>query len=190
MIRGYKFCIAALALLLVLMAWTDHASAQAAHARPGSALVFPVYDSRPHAGTVITVTNTNSSRLSCPNQFRKGDVCVHYTYFDSDDCLELDKTVCLTPGDTITLLADAHNPEGTVGWLWVEAQDPETFEAITYNYLVGSAILVWADQSGGQDRDFLWSYTPYSFRALVTDCSTEPVDDEASRCGFCFTDVD
>jgi len=180
MIRGYKFCIAALAVLALVTATTDVVRAQPAHARPGSALMFPVYDSRPSAGTLITVTNTNSSRVSCGNQYTKGDVCVHYVYFDSEQCLEFDKTECLTPGDTLTLLADKHNPEGTIGWLWVEARDPETGEAIDYDYLTGSAILVYAD---GDDQDFLWSYVPYTFRAQRPDCGPQ------SDCGYCYTDV-
>lgn len=182
--RGHRLCIAALALA-VLVVWAGPAAAQPAHARPASALFFPVYDSSPNAGTVISVTNTNSSRLSCGNGFRTGDVCVHYTYYDSEVCLEVDKTECLTPGDTLTLLADRHNPEGTRGWLWVEARDPETQEAIDFDYLVGSAIVVLA--GGGaeeEDTDFMWSYTPYAFRALVVDCPPEG----ESNCGFCFTD--
>lgn len=146
------------------------------HAIPASALIFPLFDSNPMKGTLISVTNTNTSTTSCGNGYKRGDICVHYVYVDGEDCSEFDRTECLTPGDTLTVIADLHNPHQVTGWLWVEARDPETLEPISYNHLIGSAIIVESD------LDFVWAYTPYSFRALVTG-------GEGSDCGFPFTDV-
>lgn len=180
MIRGFKAPALMLAIVAVALVSTDRASAaEPAHARPGSALFYPVYDAQANATTVITVTNTNSSRVSCQNNNRNGDVFVHFTYFDNEECREEDKGELLTPGDTLTLVTDVHVSNPTVGWLWVEAWDPEFQEAIDFDYLIGSAIIVKA----GQATDFLWSYTPYSFRGLRTT-------GDASACGFYFTDAD
>jgi hypothetical protein len=168
-----------LAALAAVLAGSDVASAGGAHARPGSALFYPVYDAQDNATTVISVTNTNSSKISCGNTFRNGDVLVHYTYFDSINCNEEDKSELLTPGDTLTVLTGEHVDNPTEGWLWVEALDPETQQAIDFDYLIGSAIIVKA----GQATDFLWSYTPFVFRGLVTT-------GDQSACNFYFTDTD
>jgi hypothetical protein len=70
--------------------------------------------------------------------------------------------VCLTPGDTITMIADQVNPNMEQGWLWVEAVDPETLEPIEFDHLIGSALVV------DTDLQFLARYIPYGFRSLCT----------------------
>jgi hypothetical protein len=147
--------------------------------QPASALIFPLVDSRTSHGTIISVTNTNSDRTQCDDStFRFGDVCLHYTYFGFDDsrsfCREFDLDECLTPGDTLTVLADQHNPNMEIGWLWVEARDPETGEAIQFNYLIGSALVV------DTELEFLSRYLPYGFKAWCVY--------GADRCGHGFTD--
>jgi len=153
------------------------------HAQTGSALIYPLFDSTPGVGTLISVTNTNTSTLSCGNGFVTGDICLHYIYFNKDeedeDCSEFDRFECLTAGDTLTVIADEHNPQQQVGWLWIEARDPETLQPMTFNSLIGSAIIVESA------LDFVWSYTPYIFKSTVTECSAGPQSD----CGFCFTDL-
>ena len=156
------------------------------HAVPASALIFPLFDSAPDRGTLISVTNTNSSRVSCGNTFLSGDIALHYTYFNNDadgNCYEFDRVEYLTPGDTLTIVADDHNPEMDEGWLWIETLDPETYEPITFNHIIGSAIIVEAGS------EFLWSYTPYAFRALVE----APCDGFDLPCGAqtrCINDLD
>lgn len=169
------------AVTLGVLAFGSAAFAQPVHSQPASALFFPVFDSGTNTDTLITVTNTNSSLVSCGNNNREGDVNIHYVYFNSVDCNEFDRTETLTPGDTLTVLASAHNPETEEGFLWIEAQDPETGEAIVYNYLIGSCHVV---KSGGAaaDGDFLWAYTPYGFVSEVVD-STD-------SCDRSFTDLD
>ena len=93
------------------------------------------------------------------------------------------RTEQLTPGDTLTILASVHNPEVEEGFLWVEAQDPETGDAIEYNFLIGSCHVV--KTTGGASGDFLWAYTPYGFTSEV---GTNPAG--ASDCGYNFTDED
>jgi len=155
------------------------------HARAASLLIFPLFDSRPDRGTLIAVTNTDTSRIPCPGFFLSGEICVHYNYIafseEAGICLEFDRVECLTPGDTLTVIADQHNPEQDQGWLWVEALDVNTLEPITHNALIGSAIIVESD------LDFVWSYTPYAFRSVVEPpCDNRPCG-EIDRC---VTEVD
>jgi hypothetical protein len=123
----------------------------------GSVLVYPLFDSTPGSGTVICVTNTFTSTLRCPDDHLEGDVVVHYTYYAGDTCLEFDRYEFLTPGDTLCVIADEHNPEGEIGFLVVMARSPVDNQPLEFNHLVGQAIVV---QSG---LNFSWSYIPVSF---------------------------
>ncbi|MBI1849240.1 MAG: hypothetical protein HYR85_02745 [Planctomycetes bacterium] len=132
------------------------------------------------------MTNTNDDRTYCPDDdFRAGDVVLHYVYIDGATWREFDRDEPLTPGDTLSVLADNHNPEMDSGFLTVKALDPVTLEAIDFDYLIGSAIVVQSD------FNFLWGYTPYSFRGNAdddtqTDCSRIPTDAD----GDGFADFD
>ncbi len=155
-----KVAVALLATMLVAAA----AKAQPAHLQPGSALVYPLFDSAPGAGTVICVTNLNDNREYCPDSdFRQGDVLVHYVYIDGETWAEFDRYEMLTPGDTLCVIADQHNPEGEKGFVYVSAMDPNTQTLSSFDYLIGSAIVVQAD------LNFLWQYTPYSFQSQVSE---------------------
>lgn len=185
------FAMALFAMLLFAMcvpatAQVFNGESPSIHAVPASVLIFPLFDSAPDRGTLISVTNTNSSRVSCGNTFLSGDIALHYTYFNNDangNCYEFDRVEYLTPGDTLTIVADDHNPEMDEGWLWIETLDPETYEPITFNHIIGSAIIVEAGS------EFLWSYTPYAFKALVE----APCDGFDLPCGSqtrCINDLD
>lgn len=152
------------------------AHADTLHAQPGSVMIFPLFDSTEMSNTLITVTNTNDDESLCANLRRRGDVEVHYSYIERDFCAESDTQIDLTPADTETVLARSHNPNFEVGYLLVEARDPETGLPIDFDFLIGSAIVVNAE------FDFEWSYTPYAFEALV---SGDPTD----SCGRTFTDT-
>lgn len=186
MIRGFRAPLMVLALVAATLVSSDLASAEelGAHARPGSALFFPVYDATDRANTVIAVTNTNSNRASCGNDHRSGDVVVHFTYYvgetgaGDESCLEEDRFEMLTPGDTLTVLTSQHVANDQRGWLWVEAIDPETQDAIDFDYLIGSAIIV----DLANEADFLWTYTPFVFRGTVTG-------GDQSACEHYFTDI-
>jgi hypothetical protein len=130
----------------------------------GSVLFFPLYDSAPGSGTVIAVTNTFTSRRACSDNRLEGDVRLHYTYFNGETCREFDRYEYLTPGDTFTVLADEHNPEGDRGYLIVIAQSP-VGGLLNFNHLIGQAILV---QAG---LDVAWSYNAFAVKALAGDAS-------------------
>ncbi len=153
--------ILALAMSVSIGWMTPEASAQPLHAEPGSVLIFPLFDSTAGNNTLLTVTNINEDERVCLpfNGFRKGDIQLHYVYF-SDVWAQSDTDENLTPADTLTVLARGHNPNQENGFLVVEARDPETNFPSTFNYLLGSAIVV------NSEFDFQWSYTPYAFESL------------------------
>lgn len=166
------FCVLAGALAVgALVAPTQ---AQPLHAQPGSVLIFPLYNSTAGNNTVLSVTNTNESELSCGNGFRQGDVELHYVYY-SETWQESDTDEDLTPADTLTVLARGHNPNFEMGFLIVEARDPELNLPIDYDWLIGSAIVV------NSEFDFQWAYTPYAFEGLAgsgaTDACNRPILD-------------
>lgn len=153
----------ALAMVLLCLGLAIGSSVAIAEApAAGSVLVYPLYDSAPGSGTVVCVTNTEVDTRICADDFREGAVMVHFTYFDGATCREFDRYEFLTPGDTMCIIADEHNPEGDAGYLVVMALDPTTLSPLHFNHLVGQAIVV---QSG---LNFAWSYTPLSFLAQGT----------------------
>jgi hypothetical protein len=174
-----KKMIGLLALSSLLLAMAPAAFAQPRHLTPGSVLIYPLYDSTPGAGTIICVTNTNDSRLFCPDSdFREGDIMVHYQYIDGETCQEFDRFEFLTPGDTTCVLADLHNPEQDLGFLVVSATDVQDMSRkVDFDYLIGSAIIVQSE------LNFLWSYTPYVFTG-------NPRESKPSYCDRVATDDD
>jgi len=161
-----------LVTVAALVSFGAPASAEVCLGRPGSVLVFPLFDSSDAANTIITVTNTNEDRIVCsPTDLRGGDVEIVYFYIDGETWRCTDVTEPLTPGDTISVLTNRHNPNMERGFLVVQARDPETFLPVDFDFLIGSAIVV------NTDFDFSWSYLPYSFEAVFTN----PV--ERDRCG-------
>jgi hypothetical protein len=149
------------ALAFAMTGFAPIALSQPTHSEPASLLIYPFYDARPGFGTIITVTNTNKSRVRCCNGQMRGSVEVQFTYINGVTCRETNLLEFLTPGDTLTVFADVHNPAQDRGWLWIEAIDPQTGQPIDFDFLVGSAIIV------NVGTDFLDAYTPYSFQALT-----------------------
>jgi len=160
------------------------ANAQPLHNQPASVMIYPRFDSQPATATVINVTNTNTDRTVCVDNdnLRVGDVRVHYVYFgalESDldsgaPWLEFDRFEDLTPGDTVSVLASDHNPEGEIGFLTVQALSPDLDEPIDFDYLIGSAYIA------NSNLDILWCYLPYAFQAegngSESTCGHELVD--------------
>jgi len=165
--------------LAVLMLVSASAMAQPKHLQPGSVLVYPLFDSAPGSGTVICITNTNDDNLYCPSDDRRaGDIMLHYQYVADVTWVEFDRFELLTPGDTLCVIADNHNPEGERGFLVVSAVDPNDMaKRIDFDYLIGSAIVV---QSG---LNFLWQYTPYVFEG-------NPLSSDPASCVRTATDAD
>ena len=167
-----------LALMAALLLGTA-ALAQPLHLQPGSALIYPLFDSSPGAGTIICVTNLNTDKTYCEEtDYRVGDIVVHYQYIAGDDCLEFDRYELLSPGDTLCVLADKHNPEQDKGYVVISAVEPTTGDKVVFDFLIGSAIIVQSD------LNFLWAYTPYAFRGYGI---AGPV---AGNCARNITDVD
>ena len=164
-----KILSLAVVLTLVFVGTTAFALPEA-----GSVLIFPLFDSTRGAGSILCVTNTFTSQLRCPDNFLEGDVIAHYTYFAGDTCREFDRFEFLTPGDTLCVVADDHNPEGEIGFLVVVALHPQDRTPVTFNNLVGQAIVVESD------FNFAWSYTPVSFKALAegSACDRVTPDDD------------
>jgi hypothetical protein len=118
---------------------------------PASVLIFPVVDARSGqgTGTVISVTNTNDNMFVSPtNNFRTGDVRVHFHYVDAHTSWRIfDRVEELTPNDTLTVLAGDHFVDNGNGYLYCIAEDMETGDPINFNYLIGDEVVVNVSQN-------------------------------------------
>lgn len=129
----------------------------------GSLLVFPVFESGDPRTTLITVTNTNNNfTVIGPNLF-VGSVNVHFIYVNGEPnaqnqfCEEFDRDRTLTPNDTLTVSSALHNPDFDRGYLYVYARNPQTFAAISWNYLIGASAHVGPDE--------YWELNPFVYRS-------------------------
>ena len=128
-----------------------------------SALLFQNFYVGDGEGSLICVTNTNTDMEYCDeSDFRAGDIMLHYIYIDGTDWSEFDRFEFLTPGDTLCVLADQHNVDQNDGALFVLSMDPETMEYVTFEYLVGSALMV------DSDINMMYSYTPVCLTGVPT----------------------
>jgi len=117
---------------------------------PGSLLIFPEFDNRAGDVSMLTVTNTNTDLTHNPaTNLPNGTVKVHFIYIGRVDaagnpipCLEVDREVTLTPGDTFTFLTRSHNPQQQQGFMYAYAKHPTTGEAIRFDYLIGNALFI------------------------------------------------
>lgn len=149
--------------------------------KPASLLVFPEFDSRQLATTLITITNTNADFTQVGNQFN-GSVDIEYVYIGKQNaagqpipCLESNFTRRLTPNDTVSVVARAQNPNQQLGYLYVFAKSPTTGQAIVFNHLVGAAMIM--DDFVGVD----YSYAPYAYLGVGAAGSPTDVDGDGVR---------
>lgn len=102
--------------------------------RAGSVLIYNFFTSsaaNPQGeNTRINLTNTNDTR----------HVTVHLFFIDGASCSPADYYVCLTPNQTIAILADEFDP-GTFGYLIAVAVNPATGWPENFNYLIGDAYI-------------------------------------------------
>jgi hypothetical protein len=157
-----------LALFLCVVAAT--VTAQPNALEPASCLLFPTVDSEAGAGkgTIISVTNTNGSKIVGQNRvWLNGDVFLHYYYVGEDCRVSNVGNQWLTPNDTFTVFAGDHNRSIQKGYLFVVAEDPETGRLINFNWLIGSEIIVDAKQNR------LWSVPAIGFKCLVQRGDTD-----------------
>ena len=122
---------------------------------PGSLLLYPEFDSSPGTFTILTVTNVDTVETN-------DAIDVEFVYVDGENCEEFNRTETLTPGDTFTCLADAHNPNATRGYVFVFAKEfvgqPQNGDPKTHNYLTGNVITC----DGFDAWEF--SMNPFSFK--------------------------
>jgi hypothetical protein len=133
---------------------------------PGSLLVFPEFDSRPGSTTLITVTNTDGDFTPVGTLYA-GTVQVEFVYVGKYgpggqplECLEVNRTHTLSPNDTLSVVARAHNPNQEQGYLYVFAKSPATGQAIVHDHLIGQSIVL--DGFSGADD----SSEPYVFQGV------------------------
>lgn len=149
--------------------------------KPASLLVFPEFDSRAMSTTLITVTNTNANFAQLGNLF-EGTVDVEYVYIgklnaagQTIPCLETNFTRRLTPNDTLTVIAGVQNPNQALGFLYVFAKSPITGQAIVFNHLVGSGLIL--DNFTGAD----YSFEPYAYLGVGIEGTTTDDDGDGVR---------
>jgi streptogramin lyase len=140
---------------------------------PASLLVFPEFDSRVGDLTLLSVTNTATGG---PN------VNVEFVYIGRNglqgqllDCLESNRTQTLTPLDTFSAVARAHNPNQAQGYVYVFAKDPVTGAAIVYNHLVGNELLINGIET------LSYSMNPYAFLGIGTEGTQTDHDGDGVR---------
>ena len=117
---------------------------------PASLLIFPEFDNRAGDVTMLTITNTNVDFVHDPStNLPRGTVKVHMIYIGVRDaagnpipCLEVDREVLLTPGDTFTFLTRSHNPQQQQGFMYAYAKHPTENEPIDFDYLIGNALFI------------------------------------------------
>ncbi|MEQ8766007.1 MAG: hypothetical protein RL885_18965 [Planctomycetota bacterium] len=137
--------------------------AQAKDRNPGSVLIYPIYDSQPGSGTVVSITNVKNDPTFNANQNLNGVVDVHFIYIDGDYWTEFNRFERLTPNDTFTAVANWHNPNSEIGFLYVIALDPNTQEPVSHNHLIGDEIV--ADGSG----NWLYGFDAIAFKSLAAE---------------------
>ena len=144
--------------------------------RPGSLLLFPEFDNRAAAVSVITVTNVGIGQPGV------NDVNVEFVYrarYDSSgnpvNCTEHNLTSLLTPGDTLSALTTVHNPNQDQGFVYAFAKDPFTGEPIVHNQLVGSMVVI-----NGM-MGFEYSTNPFSFEGIGRPGSSTDRDGDSLR---------
>lgn len=128
------------------------------HRFPSSLLVFPEYDNRQAALTLLSITNADPDH---------GNVDVELVYIarrDAQDnlvdCLETNRTHHLTPNDTLSLITSVDNPNARQGYVYAFAKSRTTGQAIVHNGLIGNALVI----DGITQLDY--SFNPYSYLGI------------------------
>jgi streptogramin lyase len=141
-------------------------SCPAGRRNPASLLLFPEFDSRAGCMSLLTVSNTSADFTELGSNFA-GTVLVEFVYVgrsgangQSIPCLEFNRTHLLTPNDTLTVIARAHNPDQEQGYMYAFAKDPLTGEAIVHDHLVGHALVTRALESAD------CAYNPFAFLGI------------------------
>ncbi len=146
------YSLGSLALALAIIAClAPSAAADSAGRHPASLLIYPIFDSSPGAGTVLSVTNVSTDT----------SVIAHFIYIDGDDWREFNRFEPLTPRDNFSISAKVHVPSARRGFLYVIALNSLS-QPDALNFLIGDEIV--ADSKG----NFLYALEAIPF------CSKEP----------------
>jgi len=105
-------------------------SSEASDDKPGAVLVYPLYSSSASAlekeNTRINITNTSSDQRAI----------VHLFFVDGASCSVADAYLCMTPEQTVSLLASDLDP-GVTGYLIAVVVDEVTGCPLYFNALIG-----------------------------------------------------
>ncbi len=141
----------AMTLLLIALA-APCASADSVGRHPGALLIYPIFDSAPGAGTIVSVTNISQDT----------SIDAHFIYIDADNnWREFNRFEPLTPRDEFTIRASTHVAGAKRGFLYVIAEvlDNDKRDPDALNYLIGDEIVV--DSKG----NFLYALDAIAFCA-------------------------
>jgi hypothetical protein len=98
--------------------------------RPGSVLIYPAYSSTSAAlqreNARINLTNTDPTRRAVARLF----------FIDDDSASVADAFLCLTPNQTVSVLASDFDPDVS-GYLIVVAVDERSGCPVNFNHLIG-----------------------------------------------------
>ncbi|HIG12387.1 MAG TPA: tandem-95 repeat protein [Planctomycetes bacterium] len=131
---------------------------------PGSLLLIPEFDNRADVVSVITVSNTGDQ-----------EIVVKFAYRSESDCSEFARDETLTANDTLSLIANFHNPQMERGFCYITALCPNSNsnEPVAYNHLIGQILVVDGLES------FSYGINAVSFRgvggAAGTNCPSMPL---------------
>lgn len=127
---------------------------------PGSALVFPLHDSRTLL-TVVSVTNTNTTPgADVRALFRYVNATPASDPLHPQHCNQVFRGEALTPGDTVSVLTSCHDTPAAQGFLVVSAQHAMAGFAVAHDHLVGSALVVYPQGTA-------YTLPAYSFGAVA-----------------------
>lgn len=113
----------------------------------GSLLVYPCFDNRFGATTVVTVVNTSAT----------GSIGVEFVYIDGESCLEFNRSVVLTPKDSFSAVTRIHNPDVSQGYVYAFAKRPLSGEAVAWDHLAGALhLFAGVNQLGFKAQPFVF----------------------------------
>lgn len=117
--------------LLVAAALSTSLGARAQAPEPGSMLVMPEFDNRIGVFNALTITNTSEW----------SSISVEFVYIDKESCEEFNRTVEMTPNDTLTVLTKFHNPDHIQGFVYMFAKNAAG-EPIAFDHLIGNNLVI------------------------------------------------
>jgi len=130
---------------------------------PGSILLFPLVDTSEGNLSLVSITNTNSSqRFISGMPYREGQVDLLLRYIYSDGSV-VENVSRMDAGGVYSFFAQSHAGRVHTGYLYVIARDPFTGEAIDFDFLLGSSLILDLNSQAGFGLDSI------AFKALAKE---------------------